>query len=44
MKKLKIVYEDKHILVVEKDAGVLTISTEKEKYNTFNICKRFKYI
>ena len=34
MKKLKIVYEDKHILVVEKDAGVLTISTEKEKYNT----------
>lgn len=34
MKKLKIVYEDKHILIVEKDSGVLTISTEKEKYNT----------
>ncbi len=34
MKKLKIVYEDKKILVVDKEAGLLTIGTEKERYNT----------
>lgn len=34
MKKLDIIYEDKNILVVNKPANLLTIATEKEKYNT----------
>ncbi len=29
--KLKIIYEDKDIIVVDKPSGILTISTEKEK-------------
>lgn len=33
-KKLDIIYEDKEIIVVNKPAGVLTISTPKEKYKT----------
>ena len=33
-KKLKIIYEDKYLLVVDKPAGLLTISNDKEKYNT----------
>ena len=33
-KKLKIIYEDKNILVVDKPAGLLTISTIKEKERT----------
>ena len=33
-KKLKIVYEDKYLLVVDKPSGILTISNDKEKYNT----------
>lgn len=33
-KKLKIIYEDKYILIVDKPSGMLTISNEKEKYNT----------
>lgn len=33
-KKLTILYEDKNLLVVYKESGLLTISTEKEKYNT----------
>lgn len=31
---LKIVFEDEHIIVIEKPAGLLTISTEKEKTKT----------
>lgn len=34
MEKLKIVYEDKHIVVIDKPAGLLTIATEKEALNT----------
>ena len=34
MKKLKIIYEDKYLIVVSKPANMLTISTEKEKENT----------
>lgn len=34
MKKLKIVYEDKDLLVVNKEAKLLTISTNKEKERT----------
>lgn len=34
MKKLDIVYQDKDIIVVNKDAHLLTIGTEKERYNT----------
>ncbi len=34
MKKLKIIYEDKNLLVIEKDPHVLTISTPKEKLRT----------
>ena len=33
-KKLDIIYEDKHILILSKPSGLLTIGTEKEKYNT----------
>ena len=33
-KKLKIIYEDKYLLVVDKQSGMLTISNDKEKYNT----------
>ena len=32
--KLKIVYEDKYIIVVDKMAGMLTVSTDKEKEKT----------
>lgn len=34
MKKLKIIYEDKSLLVVDKEPNKLTISTENEKINT----------
>ena len=34
MKKLKIIYEDKYLIVVFKPANILTISTETEKENT----------
>ena len=33
-KKLNIIYEDKEILVVNKESGLLTVSTEKEKERT----------
>ena len=32
--RLKIIYEDKYLIVVEKPAGLLTISTSKEQENT----------
>ena len=34
MKKMDIVYEDKEILVVNKEPNYLTIATDKEKYKT----------
>ena len=34
MKKLKIIYEDKNILVIDKEPNLLTISTPKEKVRT----------
>lgn len=34
MKKLNIVYEDKNIIVIDKPAGLLCISTENEKERT----------
>jgi len=34
MKKLKIIYEDKNLLVIEKDPHILTVSTPKEKLRT----------
>lgn len=34
MKKLDIIYEDKHIIVVNKKSGVLTIATNKREINT----------
>lgn len=34
MKKLKILYEDKYIIVVNKEPNILTISTDKEKEKT----------
>jgi len=33
-KKLNIVYEDKELLVIDKPYNLLTIATEKEKFNT----------
>ena len=33
-RKLNIIYEDKNIIVVDKHAGLLTISTIKEKEKT----------
>lgn len=34
MKKLDIIYEDKEIIVINKEAKLLTISTSKEQYHT----------
>lgn len=34
MKKISIVYEDKEIIVVNKESGILTVSTAKEQVNT----------
>ena len=34
MKKLKIIYEDKNIIVVDKPSGLLTVASNKEKFNT----------
>ena len=34
MKKLKILYEDKNLLVIEKEPNLLTVSTPKEKVRT----------
>lgn len=34
MTKLKIIYEDKNIIVIDKPSNLLTISTEKEKQKT----------
>lgn len=34
MKKMDIIYEDKDLLVVNKPANLLTVSTDKEKYLT----------
>jgi 23S rRNA pseudouridine1911/1915/1917 synthase len=31
---LRLVFEDEHLLVIEKDAGLLTIATDKEKQRT----------
>ena len=33
-KKLKILYEDKYLIVIDKPSGLLTVSTEKEKERT----------
>ena len=33
-KKLDIIYEDKELLVINKPSNILTIATNKEKYNT----------
>ena len=30
-KKLNILYEDKYLIIIDKPANLLTISTEKEK-------------
>ena len=34
MKKMKIIYEDKYIIAVNKPSGILSVSTEKEKIRT----------
>lgn len=34
MKKMNIIYEDKELLVVDKESGTLTIATDKEKFRT----------
>ncbi|NDV78233.1 RluA family pseudouridine synthase [Dysgonomonas sp. 511] len=34
LKGLKIVFEDKHLIVIEKEAGFLSVSTDKEKQYT----------
>lgn len=34
MKKMNIIYEDKELLVVDKESGLLTIATDKEKNRT----------
>ncbi len=42
MKKLKIIYEDKNILVVNKEAGLLTIGNTKERDRTlYNEVKNY---
>jgi 23S rRNA pseudouridine1911/1915/1917 synthase len=40
--KLKIVYEDEHLLVINKESGLLSIATEKEKVMTaYSILSRY---
>ena len=34
MKKMKIIYEDKYIIAVNKPSGILSVSTDKEKTRT----------
>ena len=34
MKKIKIIYEDKYIIVVNKDSGVLSIGNDKNPYDS----------
>lgn len=34
MKKLNIIYEDKEIIVIDKEAKLLTVSTDKERFHT----------
>lgn len=34
---IKIIYEDKDIIVVDKPSGVLTVATEEDKYGTNNL-------
>ncbi len=42
MKKIKIVYEDKNIIVVNKEAGLLTVATSKERDKTlYNEVKEY---
>ncbi len=42
MKKLKIIYEDKNIIVVSKEAGLLTVATDKERNRTlYNEVKEY---
>ena len=42
MKKLKIIYEDRKLLVVDKEAGLLTIATDKERDRTlYNEAKEY---
>lgn len=36
-KEIKIIYEDKSIIVVDKPSGILTIATEENKYDNFNL-------
>lgn len=35
--EIKIIYEDKSIIVVDKPSGVLTIATEENKYDNYNL-------
>ena len=42
VKKLKIIYEDKKIIVVSKDSGLLSIGTSKERNKTlYNEVKEY---
>ena len=42
MKKIKIVYEDRNIIVVNKESGLLTIGTNKERDRTlYNEVKEY---
>ena len=34
MKKLNIIYEDKHLIVIDKETKLLTIASNKEKEKT----------
>ena len=36
-KEIKIIYEDKSIIVIDKPSGILTIATEENKYDNFNL-------
>jgi 23S rRNA pseudouridine1911/1915/1917 synthase len=42
MKKLNIIYEDKEIIVINKEAGLLTIATEKDKeHNLYHYVREY---
>jgi len=42
LRKMNLLYEDEHLLVIEKSAGLLSVATEKENEETaFSILKRY---
>lgn len=42
MKGIKVVYEDEYVIAIEKESGILTIATDKERNKTaYNMVKKY---